>query len=154
MYKKMINLLDELVNENSTLMLGFTITDILFVSVMFLVYEVPVGGVIGLCSCAGGLISAIIMGKATSVAGIERGESLADKLCYFPVDRISIRKAQYRMAFKITGMQLIATLIPLVIMSFRFKWPNALAAVMSTVTSVLFIAVLNIEINLISYERK
>lgn len=154
MYKKMIYLLDKLVGENNTLMLSFAITDMFFVSVMFLVYELPVAGVIGLCACAGGVISSIIMTKVTCVPGIDGIEKMAGKLCYFPVDKISIRKAQYRMAFKITGMQLLATLLPLIIMSFRFKSQNVLAALISTGISMLGIAVLYIEMNLISYKRK
>lgn len=154
MDKKMINLLDELVNRNSTFMLGFVLTNMFCISIMFLVYELPVSIVIALCACAGGIISGVIMTKSTCVAGVEGQERLAGKLCYFPVNNSSIRKAQYRMAFKITGIQLLAIMVPLIIMCFHFKWQNAMAALVSTAVSMLLSAVFLIEINQISYKRK
>lgn len=154
MNDKMKNLLDELVNGNSTLMLGFVLTDMFCIMFMFLVYELPIGIVIGLCSCAGAIISGIIMTKATSVPGKDGQESLAEKLSYFPVKKQVIKAAQYRLAFKITGIQLLATLAPLVFMCFRFKWEHALAALVSTAVSMLVTAAFFIEINQISYKQK
>lgn len=154
MYEKMTNLLKDLVDRNSTFMLSFIFTDAFFISLMFLVYELPIGAVMGLCAGAGAIISGIIMAKATGVPGVEGNESLAGKLCYFPVDMFSIRKAQYQMAFKITGIQLIVLAVPLIVMCFHFKWQNALTALFSTAVSMLLIAAFNIEINLISYKRK
>ena len=154
MYDKMKKLLDELVNGNSTLMLGFVLTDMFCICFMFFIYELPVGVAAGLCALAGAIIAGIIMNKATFVPGIEGQERLDAKLCYFPVDRMTIKKAQYRLAFKITGIQLLATLAPLVFMCFRFKWQNALAALGSTAVSMLLTAVFFIELNLISYKRK
>ena len=46
MYDKIKNLLDELVNGNSTLMLGFFLTDMFCIMLMFLVYELPISMVI------------------------------------------------------------------------------------------------------------
>lgn len=154
MYDKMKNLLDELVNGNSTLMLGFALTDMFCICFMFFIYELPIEAVVGLCALAGTIIAGIIMNKATNVPGMEGLESLGEKLCYFPVDRMTIKKVQYRLAFKITGIQLLATLVPLVFMCFRFKWQNALAALVSTAVSMLLTAVFFIELNLISYKRK
>lgn len=154
MYDKIKNLLDELVNGNSTLMLGFFLTDMFCIMLMFLVYELPISMVIGICSCAGAIISGIIMTKATCVPDKEGQESLVEKLSYFPVEKRDIKAVQYRLAFKITGIQLLATLAPLVFMCFRFKWQNALAALVSTAVSMLVTAVFFIEINQISYKRK
>lgn len=152
MQEKMKKLLKELVDTNSTLMLTFVLTDMLYISIMFLVYEMPIAGVIGLSVCAGGIISGILMTKATSVTGVEGMEPLAGKLCYFPVDKQTIRKTQYRMAFKITGIQMLLTMIPLVVMAFHFKLQNALAALFCTAFMMLMTGMFCIELNLISYK--
>lgn len=154
MQKKMEKLLDELVDKNSTLMLTFAFADMIYIAVMFLVYEMPIEGVIGLSVFAGGMISGIIMTKVTSVAGTEGRETLAGKLCYFPVDKPTIRKQQYGMAFKITGIQILLTMIPLVVMAFHFKLQNALVALFCTAFMMLMTGMLCIEVNLISYGRK
>ena len=154
MYEKMKKLVDELVHRDSTFMLSFAFTDMFAFFIMFLVYEVPVSVVIGLCTCAGGAIAGIIMTKASAVPGVEGYEALAGKLSYFPVDKQSIRTAQYRLLFKITGIQLLVVLFPLVFMSFRFKFPNALAAVVSTAASMLLVGLFCIEINLRTFHRK
>lgn len=154
MYEKMKSLMDELVNGNSTLMLGFVFTDMFCVSIMFLVYELPVNGVVVLCTLAGTIISGVIMTKATCAIGVEGRESLAGKLSYFPVNKKDVRKAQYGLAFKITGIQLAVTLVPLFVMCFRFKLQNAVAALVSTAVSMLVTAILLIEINQVNGRRK
>ena len=154
MCKKIKNLLAELANGNGTLMLAIVFTDMFFVPIMFLVYELPVSMVIGLCSMAGTVISGIVMSKVTYAQGKERGESLIGKLCYFPVDLLAVKKAQYGMAFKIIGIQLLVTLAPLLIVCFRFKWQNAMAALVSIAISMLIMAVFLIEINHIVGKRK
>ena len=154
MHKKMENLLYELVNGNSTVMLTFAFTDMFYIAIMFLIYEFSIGGVVALCTLAGTVISGIIMTKATCVAGKERGESLMGILQFFPVDAHSVKKAQYKLAFKITGIQLAVTLVPLIIVCFRFKWQNAVAALSSTAVSMLIMAIFLIEINQILGKRK
>ena len=154
MHKKMENLLYELVNGNSTVMLTFAFTDMFCIAIMFLIYEFSIGGVVALCTLAGTVISGIIMTKATCVAGKERGESLMGILQFFPVDAHSVKKAQYKLAFKITGIQLAVTLVPLIIVCFRFKWQNAVAALSSTAVSMLIMSIFLIEINQILGKRK
>lgn len=151
---KMKNLLSELVNGNSTFMLGFVLTDMFGICFMFFIYEMPIEIVMGLCALVGTIIAGIIMNKATYVPGADGQERLDGKLCYFPVDKTTIKKAQYRLAFKITGIQLLATLAPLIFMFFRFKWQNAVVALVSTAFSMLLTAVFFIELNQISYKRK
>ena len=154
MCEKIKNLLEELVNGNSTRMLAIAFTNMFFVPIMFLVYEFSISIVITLCSMAGTVVSGIVMSKATYAPGKERGESLMGKLCYFPVDLLAVKKAQYGMAFKIIGIQLVVTLVPLLIVCFRFKWQNAVAALVSTAISMLIMAVFLIEINHILGRRK
>ena len=154
LHEKIKNMLDEIVNGNSTFMLAFTLTDMFAIIFMFLIYELPVEIVICCTSFVGVVISGIIMNKITSVPGIERGESLVGKLSYFPVDISCVKKLQYKMAFKITGIQLAFTLAPILFMCFRFKWQNAVAALVSTAVSMLFTAILLIEINHIIGRRK
>ena len=69
MYDKMKKLLDELVNGNSTIMLGFVLTDMFCICFMFFIYEMPIEIVMGLCALAGTIIAGIIMNKATFSGG-------------------------------------------------------------------------------------
>ena len=154
MYIKVKNLLDEIVNGNSTFMLAFVFTDMFAMIFVFLIYELPVSMVIGATSLEGAIISGIIMTKVTCVPGVENRESLLGKLSYFPVDVHSVKKAQYRIAFKVTGIQLAFTMAALLFMCFRFQWQNAVAAMVSTAVSMLVTAVLLIEINHIFGRRK
>lgn len=154
MYKKTENLLHELVNGNSTVMLTFAFADMFFIAIMFLIYEFSIGIVVTLCTLVGTVISGVIMTKATCVAGKERWESLMGSLQFFPVDAHSVKKAQYKLAFKITGIQLAVTLVPLIIVCFRFKWQNAAAALISTAVSMLIMAIFLIEINQMLGKRK
>ncbi len=154
MLEKVKNLQDDLLNKNSTMMLTFAFTDMFYIALMFLVFAMSNGFVAVLTSVAGGIIATIIMSHATAVPGKEGQESLAGKLCYFPVNLATIRKAQYKMAFKITGIQLLLTLIPIVVTCFRFDLLRTLVALGCTAGAMLTVSFLIIELNLISYKRK
>ena len=154
MLEKVKNLQDDLLNKNSTMMLTFALTDMFYVALMFLVFVMPNGYVAVLTSVAGGVIASIIMSHITTVPGVEGQEALAGKLCFFPVNKDTIRKAQYFMAFKITGIQLLLTMIPIVVTFFQFDLMRTLTALGCTAGSMLLISVFMIEMNLISYKRK
>lgn len=154
MLDKVKNLQDELLSKNSTMLLTFAITDMFYISMMFLVFIMPIEFVVALTSIAGGIIACIIMGHITTVPGTEGQEALAGKLCYFPVDKATIRKAQYAVALKITGIQLLLTGIPIVVTCFRFDLIRTLVSLFCTAGIMLVVSTFIIEMNLISYERK
>lgn len=144
----------EILAKNNRMLMVFCITDMLYISIMFLVHFLPWGYVVGISSAAGGIISGIIMCYLTTSQCPDGRESLAGKLRYFPVGKKTIRMAQYGKLFQITMIQTALTLIPIIVMAFRFKLVNTISALLGTILSMCLTGTLLIEINLIEFGRK
>lgn len=154
MLTKMKNLQDELLGRNNTILLTFSITDMFYVSIMFLMNFMPISFVIALSSVSAGIIAVVIMAKVTLIPGRESTEAMAGKLRYFPLTRRSVKKAQYAVLLKIMGIQLLLTLVPVIVTCFRFNPANTLAALFCTASVMLVTGCFMIELNLISFDRK
>lgn len=144
----------EILEKNNRLFLVFILTDMFYVSVMFLVHMLPWGYVFGLSTMAGGIISGIIMSYLTTVRVVDGRESLASKLRYFPVRKKDIRAAQYGKLIWITVVQIGITIVPIMITCFLFCLKNSICAVLGTLFSMLFTGMLLIELNLMEFGRK
>lgn len=144
---------DILIKRN-TVLVTFAITDMFYISVMFLINFMPNALVLSLAILAGTIISGIVMNKVVSAPGKEAGEAIAEKLCYFPVVKKSVRKAQYSQLVKITLIQVAITCIPILVTCFRFQLKNTLMALFGTMISMMLFGSYLIEMNLLTFRRK
>lgn len=144
----------DILSKNNTTLLTFAITDMFYISVMFLVHVMPMSMTIGLSVVAGSIISGVIMNKITSVKVKDTSEAIAEKLCYFPVTKQALRKAQYGMLIKITLIQLALVCVPILITCFQFDLQKTCAALFATAFSMLGFGVFLIEMNLPVFRRK
>lgn len=157
MITKIKNLQQGLLDKNSTMLLTFALTDMFALMFFFMGFVMREEGsviVAGVSSVTGGVISGIIISNVTTVLGKEGKEAMAAKYRYFPVNKTAIRKAQYALAFKITGIQMIFCLLPAILTLFHLYIVNILVALLTTALTMLFVSAVLIEINLISYGRK
>ncbi len=144
---------DILIKRN-TVLVTFAITDMFYISIMFLMNFMPSTLVLSLAILAGTIISGIVMSKIVSTPGKEAGEAIAEKLCYFPVVKKYVRKAQYGQLIKITLIQVGMTCIPILVTCFRFHLKNTCMALFGTMVSMLLFGSFLIEINLSTFRRK
>lgn len=157
MIAKIENLQQELLDKNSTMLLTFGFTDmfaLIFLLMGFVVREEGRGIIAIISGVAGCVISGVIINNVTTVQGKYEKESMAGKYRYFPVNKKAIRRAQYALAFKIIGIQMLFCMLPVILTVFHFSLVNTLVALITTAVSMILVSVVLIEINLISYSRK
>lgn len=144
----------DILSKYNTTLLTFALTDMFYISVMFLVHVMPVSMTIGLSVAAGTIISGVITNKITSAKGKDSNEAIAEKLSYFPVTKKVLRKAQYSMLVKITLIQLAIVCVPILVTCFQFDLQKTCAALFATAFSMLGFGVFLIEMNLPAFRRK
>ncbi len=144
---------DILIKRN-TVLLTFAITDMFYVSVMFLINFMPNAFVLSLAIVAGTIISGVVMNKVVFAPGKEAQEAIAEKLSYFPIVKKDLRKAQYSQLIKITLIQAGITCIPILVTCFRFNLKNTLVALFGTIVSMMLYGSFLIESNLSTFRRK
>ena len=157
MIAKIKNLQDTLLSKNSTILLTFGFTDLfclMFLLIGFVADEDAVMLIVLSCMVSGSVIAGIIMSNVSAVWGKDGKETMASKYRYFPVSKMAVRKAQYALALKITGMQVLFCFVPVLLTAFYFNLENVLIALASTAVSMMGTSVMIIEINLFSFGRK